>query len=189
MTEISLSHVGEAADLFGEVFRYVDQRIQKQLSPLVHTREIGLECCWDDELNFIQVGTRALFFAPWHVDVQSLQIATDPGCSVTIQFGVAHATSPDVQTIVGTFTAAPFLLLVDTQASATLGATDAPRTSPDTSGYALSNAGFLTELLAHDAIYSTITAVGGSPKLVGLKLGCVVRPNTGDDASRISQPS
>jgi hypothetical protein len=183
-TPLALDRVAEAADLFGDVFRYVDIRVQKQIAHLDRTREIALELCWDDEVNLIQPGTRGSFSAPWHCDVQSVQAWCDGG-PVTLQFAVAHATSPTVLTIIGTVIANPHTLLQDRQETTVLGPDDTPRTSPETGGYDLTNSGFLTELLAHDMVYVTITA--GTPKLVGLKLGCVVRPISGLDANTATQ--
>lgn len=185
MTTTDLADTSAAADLWRDVFSYVADRVQKQLQPLIRTHECALECSWDDEVNLIQPGTRGTFAAPWHMDVQSVQVWCDAG-SVTVEFSVAHATAPDIQAIIGTITASPFLLLKDTQISATLGPDDAARGAPDSTGYDLTNSGFLTELLADDMVYATITA--GTPKVLGVKLSCVIRPLSGLDANTAARP-
>ena len=204
MAATSLVNVGAAKDLFQRQFALTDQRVQRQIRPVLDkiVGEYSLQAGADDEINGIVAGTRFTMCAPWDGDVRQMRIwcaaplppVVDPTApppvvpvvpvvplppAVTLSFEVAHRLTPLVllpmsTAVAGYSTVLQYLELADTTAVSETD-TSGGANVPALGNNLLSLSGFSPALQQGDMIYVTVM-LATNVALLGVELLCVLRP-------------
>jgi hypothetical protein len=188
MPDSPLQRVKASKDLFGRVFFLVDQRVQRMLAnaPGRSLGEYALEMGIADEANGLTVGQQMTVSSPWNGDAFSLRIWVDDGTpiggqapavppTVMIAFSIGHSGFPYERIPL----APPYIVSGETLLQDVTSVTESDvaggTNASDFTGLALTLSSFATQLFAGDKIFGVVTALSGTPHLVGVELLCRLR--------------
>jgi hypothetical protein len=155
-----LDRAAQAKALFQRQFALNDQRVLRMIAQAPQPlNEFVLEMGGADQFNGILVGSRFATGSRWHADLFGLRAWTDAGTSVTFTLSIASAATPTViaPLTVANITAAPYFEALDiplVTETDTSGAVN----GPDLLQMNLSPLVTLTEVMAGDMIFATVTA-------------------------------